>query len=350
MKFNRCLMSKKNVVTIYDIAEELNVSVSTVSRGLKDDPLVSRKTKKKIFDLAQEMGYRANHLARNLRAQKTNTIGLMIHELNSNFSNSVLSGIEKVAREEGYDLIIAHSSENYEREVANALNLFNKVDGLIASLSFNTKKYDHFSWFSDKEVPVVFFDRVEKNNGNMAVVIDNYKCGYEATMHLIEQGCRRIVHITSSLTRNVYIDRFRGYKDALNDAGITFDEKWVMGDGLSEDVGIESAAKIMKMNPIPDGAFVANDFVAATFIKALKVHKLRVPDDIAVVGFNDDSIARLIEPSLTTINYPGIAMGETAAELLINKLKGISTGDQANTVVIETALVIRESSQKRKID
>src|SRR4026209_2200771 len=151
-------MLKKKDVTIYDLANQLNISVATVSRALKDDNLVSKKTRKKIIDLAEEMGYRSNHFARNLRQQQTNTIGIIVHELNSNFITSVLAGIEKITTEAGYDLIIAHSSESFEKESANALNLFHKrVDGLIASLAFDTKGLDHYSSYDEKGIPVIFF-------------------------------------------------------------------------------------------------------------------------------------------------------------------------------------------------
>jgi LacI family transcriptional regulator len=341
-------MPRGKEITIYDLANELNISVATVSRALKDDPVVSKKTKKKIFELAEKMGYRTNHFARSLRTQKTNTIGFMIHELNSNFANSVLLGVEKVTTEAGYDLIIAHSSESYDKEVANARNLFDKrVDGLIASLSFDTKKYDHFLQFKEKGVPVVFFDRVEKGNDSTVVIIDNYKCGYEATMHLIEQGCKRIAHITSNLTRNVYAERYRGYRDALADSGIGLDESIVIVDNLSEKAGIDAAHKLLKQKQAPDGAFITNDFVAAAFIKTLKEQNISVPGDIAVVGFNNDAIAHLIEPSLTTINYPGNKMGEVAARTLINHIKGISKLDQINTVIINSELVVRQSSLKK---
>src|SRR6476659_11490064 len=197
-------MRKAKEVTIYDIAKRLNVSPATVSRGLQDHPAISKKTKKKIFDVVNEMGYRTNHFARNLRQQHTKTIGVLVHELNSNFITSVLAGIEKVTTEAGYDIIIAHSSESYEKEAANAENLFNKrVDGLIASLSFDTTNLDHFQRFIDKGVPVMFFDRVEQDGKNSVVIIDNTRCGYIATTHLIEQGCKKIVHVTSSLKRNV---------------------------------------------------------------------------------------------------------------------------------------------------
>ncbi len=341
-------MTKGKDVTIYDLATELNISVATVSRALKNDPVVSKKTKRRIFELAEKLGYRTNHYARNLRTQETNTIGFMIHELNSNFANSVLLGVEKVATEAGYDLIIAHSSESYEKEVANARNLFHKrVDGLIAALSFDTKNYDHFTQFADKGIPVVFFDRVEKGNNITVVIIDNYKCGYDATKHLIEQGCKRIAHITSNLGRNVYSERYRGYRDALFDSKVALDESLVFVDNLSENAGIQSAKKMLKLNPMPDGVFITNDFVAAAFIKTLKEYGKKVPEDVAVVGFNNDAIAHLIEPSLTTVNYPGIEMGEIAARTLINHLKGLSNIHQINTVVINSELIIRESSLKK---
>ena len=217
-------MANEKEVTIYDIAKRLNISPATVSRGLQDHPGISKKTKKRISDMVDEMGYRSNHFARNLRQQQTKTIGVIVHELNSTFITSVLAGIEKVATEAGYDLIIAHSSESFVKEAANARNLFNKrVDGLIASLSFDTTDLDHYKPFIEKAVPVIFFDRVEQDAGNTVVVIDNYRCGYAATEHLIEQGCKRIAHVTSSLKRNVYSQRYKGYRDALYDHGIPFD-------------------------------------------------------------------------------------------------------------------------------
>ncbi|MEP6950614.1 MAG: LacI family DNA-binding transcriptional regulator [Ginsengibacter sp.] len=340
-------MNKIKEVTIYDIASKLNISVATVSRGLKDDKVVNKKTRKKISDLAEQMGYRSNHFARNLRQQQTNTIGVIVHELKSSFITSVLAGIEKVTTEAGYDLIIAHSSESYSKEAANAKNLFHKrVDGLIASLSFDTTDLDHFKPFVDKGVPVMFFDRVEQDGSSSVVIIDNYKCGYQATKHLIEQGCKRVAYITSSLKRNVYSERYRGYQDALFDNGISFDESLLIVDDLSERAGIESAMLILNMNPLPDGIFITNDFVAAVCMRTLKEHGINIPGDIAIVGFNNDAIGKLIEPALTTINYPGIDVGEIAARNLINHLKGISNIHNTNTIIVRSELIIRKSSLK----
>lgn len=334
--------------TIYDLANQLKVSTATVSRALQNDPLVSKKTRTKIFELAEKVGYRSNHFAKNLRKQKTNTIGFLVHELQSSFINSVLAGVEKVATEAGYDIIIAHSSESAEKEIANATNLFQKrVDGLIASLSFDTKNLDHFRPFVEKAVPIVYFDRVEKSNDNTVIIIDNYKCGYEATQHLVEQGCTKIAHVTSSLARNVYAERFRGYRDALFDNGIPFDDQLLIIKDLSERAGIDAAAQIVAMEPMPDGIFITNDFVAAVCMRSLKEKGISIPSDIAIVGFNNDAIGHVIEPALTTINYPGKEMGETAARVLVDRLNGKNTGKKIKQVVINAELIIRQSSLKK---
>lgn len=341
-------MKEKKEVTIYDIAQRLSLSTATVSRGLQDHSAISKITRKKIQDAAKEMGYRHNNFASNLRKQKTNTIGIIVHELNSNFITSVLAGIEKVSTEAGYDLIITHSSESFKKETANVLNLFHKrVDGIIASLSFDTKGLDHFQPFFDKHIPVIFFDRVEENSDNAKVVIDNYKNGYQATQHLIEQGSKRIVIVTANLSRNVYAQRFKGYKDALFDNGIEFDENLVLIKDLSEKCGREAALQILEMKPMPDAAFITNDFSAAVCMQTLKEHGLRIPEDIAIVGFNNDAISKIVEPQLTTINYPGIDIGEIAARNLIAHLKGDSKITQTNTIIVKSELIIRKSSLRK---
>ena len=342
-------MKPKKEVTIYDIAQKLDLSSATVSRALKNHPAINKNTKKKIQDVAKELGYRHNTFASNLRKQKTNTIGVIVHELNSNFITSVLAGIEKVTTEAGYDLIIAHSSESFEKESANALNLFHKrVDGLIASLAFDTQGLDHYKSFSDRSIPVIFFDRVEENSESTKVIIDNYKCGYQATQHLIDQGCKRIVLVTANLKRNVYAQRHKGYKDDLYDNNIPFNEDYVLIKDLSEQCGIEAALEILKMKPFPDGAFITNDFSAAVCMQTLKEHGVNIPDDIAVVGFNNDALGKIVEPQLTTIDSPGMDMGEIAARNLINHLKGISNIRHTQTIVIRSELVIRKSSLKKK--
>jgi LacI family transcriptional regulator len=343
------MIPEKKDITIYDIARKLGISSTTVSRGLQDNPSINKNTRKKIQEAAKELGYRHNTFASNLRKQKTNTIGFIVHELNSNFITSVLAGIEKVTAETGYDIIIAHSSENYKKEVSNAGNLFHKrVDGIIASLAFDTKDLSHFKQFEEKDIPVIFFDRVEEDENNTNVIINNYKAGFDATQHLISQGCKKIVLVTATLTRNVYAQRHKGYADALQKNQIAYNKNLVLIKDLSEQCGIEAANEIMKMKPMPDGAFITNDFSAAVCMQTLKNNGIRIPEDIAVVGFNNDAISKIVEPQLTTINYPGIDMGEIAARNLINHLKGLSDLKKTNTIVIHSELLIRKSSLRKK--
>jgi LacI family transcriptional regulator len=342
-------MKLKKEVTIYDIAKKLELSTATVSRGLQDNPTINKNTRKKIQETAKALGYRHNTFASSLRKQKTHTIGVLLHELNSNFITSVLAGIEKVTTEAGYDIIITHSGESYEKEIANANNLFHKrVDGVIASLSFTSKNLNHFQHFFDKNIPVIFFDRVDEDSDQTHVVIDNYRCGYTATQHLIEQNCKRIVLLTANLKRNVYAQRHRGYADALFDADIMYNKDYVFVKDLSEQSAIDAAHEILKMKELPDGLFVTNDFIAAVCMQELKRHGVRVPDDIAIVGFNNDTISKIIEPQLTTINYPGKDMGEITARNLINHLNGLSSLSATNRIIVKSELIVRASSIKNK--
>lgn len=342
-------MSEGKEATIYDIAEKLNISPATVSRGLQDHPAISKKTKKKIFDLAEKIGYRSNHFARNLRNRKTNTIGVIVPRLNSHFMSSVISGIEHFANANGYNLIISQSSESSAKEAANARTMFNnRVDGLLVSLAYDTEELSHFESFFKKNIPVIFFDRIMEHANSSSILIDNRKAAYEATRHLIEQGCKKIVHITAPLKQNVYVERFKGFKQALADHKLKFhDEQLIIGN-LSQEAGSLAAEKILSMKPLPDGVFVSNDNGAIGCMTSLKQKGLKIPDDIAFAGFNNDPVARVIEPNLTTINYPGYEMGEIAARHLIGHLDGLSTIQSTNTIILRSELIIRESSLRNK--
>ena len=202
--------------TIYDIASKLKLSPATVSRALDNNNLVKPETKEKILAMAEKMGYQQNLLAKGLRKQQTHTIGVLLHEVNSYFSTSVLSGIERVTTQENYDILIAHSNENGLREIANTRNLFNKrVEGLIVSLAMTSTGTEHFNPYLKRGIPVVFFDRVPDDTAFTKIIVDNSHTGFAATEHLIRQGYKRIAHITASLQRNVYKDRHEGYRNAL---------------------------------------------------------------------------------------------------------------------------------------
>ena len=335
-------------ITIYDIAKELNLSPATISRALNDHPGVNENTKKRVLDAAHGMGYRSNTFASILRKQRTNTIGVIVPRLNSHFQSSVIAGIEKIANEEGYNLIISQSLESVQKERSNAKTLFNsRIDGLLVSLAYDTEHIDHLMPFFEKGIPLLFFDRIAEHKKCTGIIIDNTQAAYKATTHLIEQGCQNIVHVTGSQKRNVYADRLKGYKYALIDHNLPFRESNIIINQLSEKEGTEAAEQILKMKPIPDGIFVSNDTCAVSCMKALKKAGISIPYDMAVIGFNNDPVSRIIEPNLSTINYPGYEMGEVAARNLIYHLQGLTDIIVTNTITLHSELIIRESSLKK---
>ncbi|MBW3468114.1 LacI family DNA-binding transcriptional regulator [Arthrospiribacter ruber] len=337
-------------ITIYDIAKDLGVSPATVSRALNNHPAVNEKTKKKIYNAAMEMGYQSNVFASNLRSKRTNNIGVIVPRLNSSFQSSVLAGMEKVANEAGFNLIISQSLESKDKEIANTHSMFNsRVDGLLVSLASNTESLEHFAPFIKKKIPVIFYDRVGNFEEMFGVTIDNMKAAHQATSHLIEQGCQRIVHVLGNIKVNVYHERLKGYKYALLDHSIPFDENLIIYSDLNEEAGYDIVQKIKSIEPRIDGLFVSNDACAASCLKQLKLEGYRIPEDIAVVGFNNDVISRLVEPNITTINYPGYEMGELAMRNLINHLD-VNTENllkNTNRITLRSELIIRESSKRK---
>jgi len=338
----------KKEYTIYDIANELKLSPATVSRGLKDHPAISEGTKKRIVEYAQKVGYQANKFATALRKQQTNTIGVIVPKLDSQFMSSALAGMEKVANLAGYNLIISQSLEMASKEKRNAEIMFDsRVDGLIVSLAFDTVDTSHFKPFIKKGIPVILFDRIDNELPVPSIVIDNFEAGYQATKHLIEQGCKKIVHVTGNTLRNVYHDRLEGYKKAIHDAGVFWDESLVLHTRLDIQAGVDAADTVLAMKPMPDGIFVANDLCASIVIKNLKLRGIKIPEQIAIVGFNNDPIANIVEPNLTSIDYPSRLMGETAVKQLLELLPGrLKTSSQSKTL-IESELIVRQSSLKK---
>jgi LacI family transcriptional regulator len=257
--------------------------------------------------------------------------------------------MENIANHEGYNLIISQSSESVEKEKANAATLFNnRVDGLMVSLAYDTGSLSHFEPFFRKKIPLIFFDRVAEHKDCTCILIDNKKAAYDATSHLIGLGRRRIVHITAPSKRNVYTDRLNGYKEALKDNQIPFREDLVVIGNLSQEAGAEAAAIIRAMTPLPDAVFVANDNCAVGCMVAIRQMGIRIPKDMAFVGFNNDPVTTVVEPNLTTINYPGYEMGQLAARSLIDHLNGNSKLHSTNTILLRSELIIRDSSAEKK--
>lgn len=340
-------MKSKNDTTIYDIAKKLDLSASTVSRGLSDHKGIRDDTKKRILKAAREMGYQHNTFASNLRKKKSNTIGVVIPRLNSYFMSTVIAGIEKIVTQNEYNLIMSQSEESVIKEMANIETMYiSRVEGLLVSLAYETENIKHFDYFLNRGIPVIFFDRVFDHPECISIVIDNFQAGYDATSHLLEQGCKRIMHMGGSLKRNVYLDRFMGYKKALGNKKLKFRDDLVYISMLNEASGVEVARKILKMKKLPDGIFAANDTSAVSLMCELKNEGIKIPEQIAVVGFNNNPISRIIDPNLSTIDYPGENMGEIAATTLINKLTN-KDKNKTRRIVINHKLIIRDSSLRK---
>lgn len=334
-------------VTSIDGTWKTKLSSFNGERSLKDFPYKSRRSHDRNRQIISPSGPQSGFFKTNQQNNTTNTIGVVVHSLQSEFVKSALIGIQQVIFGAGYEMMIMHSQENMKKEVANVqLLLDHRVDGLLASLSFGTNSMDHFKVFSREGRPVVFFDRVDTGGNNCNVVIDNTGMGYAATQHLIQQGCKRIAMITSSLERNVYRDRYTGFRNALTDHNIPFEDNLLIVKDITEQAGMEAATQIVTMQEKPDGLFVTSDLVAAACMRSLMEHGLQVPDDIAIVGFNNDPICRLIAPAITTINYSGMEMGRVAARQLINTLTNGKIGLSTTTTILPADLIVRGSSLK----
>lgn len=341
-------------ITIKDIARELGISPSTVSRALKDHPDISKETKKAVNDLAEKLNYQPNIVALNLRTKKTNTIGVVIPELVHFFFSTVISGIEDVAYEAGYNVILAQSNESLEREKTDLKALFNsRVDGMLISISRETIQYDHIESILAKGVPIVFYDRMYPNSVTSNVIVDDYVGSKEAVLHLIDQGCSRIAHLQASPKLKIAEDRLRGHLDALSDHKIPFPKEYLeqCPTGSIED-GERAMMNLLKSKNRPDAIFANNDVLAMGAMKAIKKAGLRVPQDIAVVGFSNWFYISMLEPPLSSVDQPGFLMGQEAARLLIRQIELKEKDDNAvivpETKVLKTKLVIRESSLKKK--
>ena len=342
-------MSREKEITIYDLADKLNISVATVSRALKDDPVVNKKTKKKIFDLAEELGYRSNHFARNLRNQRTETIGVIVPRLNSYFMSTVIAGIENVANNEGYNLIISQSSESELKEKMSAKTMFNnRVDGLLVSLSYDTSDLSHFEQFSRKKIPVIFFDRAEENEHFTNVLIDNKKASYEATKHLIEQGYKRIAHISGPSHLKIFKDRLNGCIEALRENNMKIDKDLVYTGDVSIEAGRKGVQHFLKLKDPPDAVFAVEDFTALGAIKESKQHKIKIPKDFGVIGFANEGFGEHISPTLSTIDQQTVQMGKESFKLLLQMMNNGDHMVLPKKVVLEPIPIFRESSVRKK--
>lgn len=342
-------MEENKDVTIYDIAEKLNLATSTISRALQDHHTISKKTIKKVKETAEKMGYVPNTLAAGLRGNKTKTIGVLIPTITQPFLSSLISGIEIAAQKSGYTVIIMQSHDSYKEEVNMAKALYsNRVSGVISSLAMETRDTSHFDQFISNNIPLVFVDRVPKNFNTFRVIIDNYAAGYKATKHLIDQGCTRIAHLTAgSEFGNLYNERKRGYIEALKDHNIPVDEDLIIYlDAVTYEEGVKASNKLFDLDSIPDGVFASGDIIAVSAVQTAKKRGFKVPEDIAVIGFNNDPISQIIDPNISTITHPAEKMGKASADIILKNLKSDKKDDVKEITFLNTEVIIRESSNK----
>lgn len=338
---------KNKKATIHDIARILNIDSSTVSRALNNSSRVTPKTKEKVLAVAQELGYQRNQLASSLRKNKTNTIGVIVPRVSRHFFSSAIAGIEETAYEAGYKVIICQTLEQLDRErdIIETLLAYS-IDGLIISVSMETRDYDHLATLKKRKIPHVFFDRHCDIPQNSNVLIDDFQAGYNATQHLISNGYRSIAHFSGPLEMEIYKNRLSGYQSALRDNHIPYNEELLIQSKLMLEDGIGNIKKVLSLPHHVDGIFTANDLAAIGAIQYLKQQKIKIPEEMAIVGFNNMPMSSIIEPSLTTINQPGAEMGKTAAHLLLSQINQKSEEIISETVIIPTQLIERQSSAR----
>lgn len=336
---------KRHQVTIIDIAKAVNMSKSTVSRALTNHKSVNETTKQKVLEIAEKMDYQRNMHAISLITHKTNTIGIIVPEFLSSYFPQIIMEAQEVATKAGYNMVICQSNETYETEVANTkVMLANQVDGLLISITKETKNFDHLKIFQRKGIPIVFFNRVCDEMNVPKVIVDDYDGAFRAVEHLIKKGRKRIAHIAGPPSLLISNKRLNGYKAALRKYNIPLDEDLIIPYDLNLDKVKIYVNHLLNLQPRPDAIFAVNDPTAIETILAVKKYGLKVPKDISIVGFSNDYISGLLEPALTTVSQPVKEIGRVATQLLIDQIKRDVNEWKSMIRVLKTELIIRKSS------
>jgi LacI family transcriptional regulator len=341
-------MKESTPITMKDIAKELGVSVATVSRALKDSPRISEERRDSIKEYAREHNFYPNVIAeslRNSRVKPVKIIGVIVPQFTHFYFSSVLSGIEEEASARGYRIMVAQSSEKYEREVNICKSFFeNKVCGVIVSQAKDTAKYDHFQSLIDQGVPLVFYDRICTGVNCSRVVVDDYMGAYTAVNHLIDTGCKRIAFYGSSMRLEITKNRYNGYRDALLNNGLQLDERFIKYcDNRADAEAI--TPDILSLEDHPDAFFAVNDDTAIGVLYTAKHMGFRIPDDISICGFTNGYRAIACDPMLTTVEQRGVAVGEEAANILIGQVEGSIPSDKVEKRIVRTRLIIRGTTR-----
>jgi LacI family transcriptional regulator len=337
---------RSNQITIKDIARILGISPSTVSRALKDHPDINTDTKKAVNELASKLKYQPNAVALSLKNSRSNTIGVIIPEIVHYFFSSVISGIEDVASQKGFTVIICQSNESYLREVANARTLqSHRVDGILVSISKETHSFDHFVNLQDVGIPLVFFDRIASEVKADQVVIDDIDASYNATRHLIETGCKRIAHFAGPQGLIIGRDRLQGYINALTEAGLPIDNRLIIEADTFEKAR-NAVGQMLDAGNVPDGIFAVNDMTAIGAMQTIQKRGYKIPHQISIVGFSDGYLSGITDPHLSSVDQHGYEMGTTAAEMLFHRILSDEVEYVPEVKVLKADLIVRGSSEK----
>jgi LacI family transcriptional regulator len=337
-------------ITIADIARELNTTPATVSRALSNHPGISDKTKKSVRQAAAELNYKRNRIASSLRSGKSHLIGVIIPSAEINFFGSVVHGIESVANTHGYNVLLYQSNESREYEEKGLESFLQaRVDGILISIAKDTIDYSHLKEIKARGIPIVFFDRANDDLGIDSVVIDDYKGAFMATEHLIAKGYRRIAHISGPQHLKNFYDRLKGYMGALQANKMKVDPSLIYSGNISIESGKDGVRHFWNMPDHPDAIFAAEDFTALGAMGELKERRIRIPEEVGLVGFANELFGEYITPRLSTVDQQTIQMGKSALSLLVDLIeKKETTGHRQQKVVLEPLLISRDSTEKAR--
>lgn len=337
-----------NKTTIYHIAKKLNITAATVSRALNNNPRISQATRELVMRTAEQMNYKQNRLALALQSGKSNIVGVVLPYINHTFFSTVIRGIEEELNPKGYNVIICQTHEDEKSEIKIIQNLLNsQVDGILISVSRKTTTNDHFKQVLKKNVPLIFFDRKKDIAGVSSVTLDDYKGAYDATQHLIDQGCSKIAHLSVDRSLQIYQNRFEGYKQALQDNGIDFEPNYLVGLKSEIEAGKGAAKKLMDLKDPPDAIFSSSDRGALGAIQYIKEIGLRIPEDFCVVGFSNEPFTHFMELPISSVDQSPLLMGKTAAKVFLEQITDAEKIKIEKKMVLSPTLEIRKSSLKR---
>jgi LacI family transcriptional regulator len=339
----------KGRTTIHDIARRLNITASTVSRALKDHPRISAETKKNVLKTAKKLNYQPNHIAAALRNGRSNILGIIVPTVDRNFFSSVVRGIEEIANGAHYNVMICQTYDDHKKEIATVEALLNaRVDGIIASYAKETVNFDHFLKVKEKGIPLILFDRFNDELEVSQIVSDDFLGAYKATEHLIQQGCKRIAHFSNTLKISIYKERLRGYREALLANGLPYNEELVTETNLQLEDGRNSMLQLLKLKEPPDGVFSSSAYGILGAMQILKEKNIKVPEQVALVGFSNEPFTSFTEPSLTTVEQHSMRMGNAAAEIFLQEIADDSKKFIPQKIVLKPELIIRQSSLRKK--